>query len=160
TAHGGRPEDAFDLVIPSLPGHGLSDAPTELGWNPGRVGAAWGELMSRLGYTRYVAQGGDQGSGVTDAMERLGPDGLLAVDFNFLSTYPFEVLAAIFGGGPGPEGLFKRVAVAFIASMAEKEKEAFTKVEALFKRGYLAEMIEHPQTIGYAQADSPAGLAA
>jgi len=93
-------------------------------------------------------------------MARLAPDGLLGVHFNFLSAFPLEVLAAVFGGGPGPEGLFKRVAVAIIASRAEKEQAAFTAVEALFKRGYLAEMIEHPQTIGYAQAASPAALAA
>src|SRR5262245_62022532 len=160
TAHGGRAEDAFDVVIPSIPGYGFSAQPTEVGWNPGRVAVAWAELMNRLGYTRYVAQGGDQGAGVTDAMAHLAPDGLLGVHFNFLSALPLEVLAAIFGGGPGPEGLLKRVGVAIIASRAEKEEAAFTAVEALFKRGYLAEMIEHPQTIGYAQADSPAGLAA
>jgi pimeloyl-ACP methyl ester carboxylesterase len=160
TAYGGRAEDAFDLVLPSLPGYGFSAQPTEVGWNPGRVAVAWGVLMNRLGYTRYVAQGGDQGATVTDAMVHLAPDGLLGVHFNFLSALPFEVLAAVFGGGPGPEGLFKRVGVAIVASRAEKEEAAFTAVEALYKRGYLAEMLEHPQTIGYAQADSPAGLAA
>ncbi len=160
TAYGGRAVDAFDLVLPSLPGYGFSAQPTEMGWNPGRVAQAWAELMKRLGYTRYVAQGGDIGANVTDAMARLAPNGLLGVHFNFLSTFPLEVLAAIFGGGPGPEGLFKRIAVAVIASRAEKEQAAFTAVEALFKRGYLAEMIEHPQTIGYAQAASPAGLVA
>jgi len=160
TAYGGRAEDAFDLVLPSLPGYGFSAQPTEAGWNPSRVANAWGMLMNRLGYTRYVAQGGDQGANVTDAMVRLAPDGLLGVHFNFLSALPLEVLAAVFGGGPGPEGLFKRIGVAIVASRAEKEAAAFTAVEALFKRGYLAEMIEHPQSIGYAQADSPAGLAA
>jgi len=160
TAYGGSAADAFDLVIPSLPGYGFSAQPTEFGWNPGRVAAAWGVLMNRLGYTRYVAQGGDQGANVTDAMAHLAPDGLLGVHFNFLSALPFEVLAAIFGGGPGPEGLFKRVGVAIIASRAEKEEAAFTAVEALYKRGYLVEMLEHPQTTGYAQADSPAALAA
>jgi pimeloyl-ACP methyl ester carboxylesterase len=160
TAYGGRAEDAFDLVLPSLPGYGFSDEPAEVGWHPGRVALAWAELMKRLGYTRYVAQGGDIGANVTDAMARLAPNGLIGVHFNFLSALPLEVLAAVFGGGPGPEGLFKRVAVAIIASRAEKEEAAFTAVEALFKRGYLAEMIEHPQTIGYAQAASPAGLVA
>jgi pimeloyl-ACP methyl ester carboxylesterase len=160
TAYGGRAEDAFDLVLPSLPGYGFSDEPAEVGWHPGRVALAWAELMKRLGYTRYVAQGGDIGANVTDAMARLAPNGLLGVHFNFLSALPLEVLAAVFGGGPGPEGLFKRVVVAIVASRAEKEQAAFTAVEALFKRGYLAEMIEHPQTIGYAQAASPAGLAA
>src|SRR5690242_1659812 len=79
TAHGGSAEDAFDLVLPSLPGYGFSAAPTEVGWDPGRVARAWGELMSRLGYTRYVAQGGDIGASVTDAMGRLAPDGLLGI---------------------------------------------------------------------------------
>src|SRR5499427_9283068 len=86
TAHGGQAEDAFDLVIPSLPGYGLSDQPTEVGWDPGRAGQACAELMRRLGYTRYVAQGGDQGAGVTDAMGRQAPDGLLGVHFNFLDA--------------------------------------------------------------------------
>src|SRR6185312_5829050 len=90
TAHGGQAEDAFDLVIPSLPGYGFSDQPAEVGWDPGRAGQAWAELMSRLGYTRYVAQGGDQGAGVTDAMGRQAPDGLLGVHFTLLSAAPRE----------------------------------------------------------------------
>src|SRR5207244_12952790 len=91
TAHGGRAEDAFDLVIPSLPGYGFSGEPTDLGWDPGRVARAWVELMSRLGYIRYLAQGGDIGANVTDAMGRMAPEGLLGVHLNFLSAFPTEV---------------------------------------------------------------------
>src|SRR5215211_4032123 len=85
TAHGGTPEDAFHLVLPSLPGYGFSGEPTELGWNVGRVAPAWAELMRRLGYTRYVAQGGDVGAAVTDAMGRQAPEGLLGIHLNFLA---------------------------------------------------------------------------
>ncbi len=160
TAHGGRAEDAFDLVLPSLPGYGFSAVPTAVGWDSGRVARAWAELMNRLGYTRYVAQGGDQGASVTDAMGRQAPEGLLGIHLNLLSAFPTEVLAAIFGGGAAHEGLFKRVAVAVVAARAEKEQAALDQLGALFKRGYLAEMNEHPQTIGYAVTDSPVGLAA
>jgi len=159
TAYGGREEDAFDVVIPSLPGYGFSGQPTEPGWNAGRIAAAWAELMKRLGYTRYVAQGGDQGAGVTDAMGRLAPDGLIGVHFNLLSAFPTEVLAAIFGGEIA-QGLIKRVAVAAVASRADKEHEALQKVGGLFMRGYLVEMLEHAQTIGYALTDTPVGMAA
>src|SRR5215216_2687691 len=86
TAHGGTPEDAFDLVLPSLPGYGFSGEPTELGWGVGRVGHAWAELMRRLGYSRYVAQGGDVGAGVSDAMGRQAPEGLLGIHMNLLVT--------------------------------------------------------------------------
>jgi pimeloyl-ACP methyl ester carboxylesterase len=160
TAHGGDAEDAFDLVIPSLPGYGFSGQPTEVGWDPGRVARAWAELMSRLGYTRYVAQGGDQGASVADAMARLAPDGLLGIHLNFLSAFPTEVGAALFGGLV-PAGLFKRVAIAVIATRAEKkEPAALDALAALFRRGYIVEMPEHPQTIGYALTDTPIGLAA
>ena len=96
TAHGGRAEDAFHLVLPSLPGYGFSGEPTELGWDPGRVAQAWAELMHRLGYTRYVAQGGDVGAAVTDAMGRQAPEGLLGIHTNLLVT--------VLGGGPPPGG--------------------------------------------------------
>jgi pimeloyl-ACP methyl ester carboxylesterase len=158
TAHGGRAEDAFHLVVPSLPGYGYSDEPKEIGWNAGRIGQAWAELMNRLGYTRYVAQGGDQGASVTDAMARQ-PKGLVGIHLNLLSAFPTEVLAAVFGGEIA-QGLFKRVAVAAVASRAEKEHEALEAVEALFMRGYIAEMNTRPQTIGYGSADAPVGLAA
>ena len=160
TAHGGNAEDAFDLVIPSLPGFGFSDQPTVLGWDPGRTARAWGVLMSRLGYDRYVAQGGDIGAGVTDAMGRQAPDGLLGIHLNLLAAYPLDVSAAIFGGLL-PAGLFKRVGIAVLSHHAEKkEPVALDELAALFRRGYFVEMPEHPQTIGYALTDTPVGLAA
>jgi len=145
TAHGGQAEDAFHLVIPSLPGYGFSGQPAEVGWNPGRAGQAWAELMSRLGYPRYVAQGGDQGAGVTDAMGRQAPDGLVGVHFNFLSAAPRELLMAALNLGL----VFSR-----------EDREQFSKFTSIVKRGYIAEMGEHPQTIGYPLVDSPLGLAA
>ena len=160
TAYGGRAEDAFDLVVPSLPGFGFSGQPTELGWDQNRTAKAWAELVSRLGYTRYVAQGGDQGASVTDAMARLAPDGLAGIHLNFLSSFPTDVLAAVFGAG-AVHGLGKRLAVSVLAAHAErKEPAALAGLEAIFKRGYIVEMPEHPQTIGFALADSPVGLAA
>ncbi len=141
TAHGGRAEDAFDLVLPSLPGYGFSAEPTELGWNVGRVAPAWAELMRRLGYTRYVAQGGDVGAAVTDAMGRQAPEGLLGIHVNLLVT--------ILAGGPLP-------------SESEEERAALDATET-FKTdgfGYFLEMATRPQTIGYAQLDSPVALAA
>jgi len=161
TAHGGKAEDAFSLVLPSLPGYGFSGEPTEVGWGPGRIAGAWAELMNRLGYSRYVAQGGDQGASVTDAMARLAPKGLLGIHLNLLSAFPQAVQAAIFGGYfPAPEGLLKRLAVAFVAAGADKEPTAFNAAAAVYRRGYLVEMGEHPQTIGYPLTDSPVGLAA
>jgi pimeloyl-ACP methyl ester carboxylesterase len=140
TAHGGLPTDAFDLVLPSLPGYGFSGEPADLGWNVGRVARAWAELMHRLGYTRYVAQGGDVGAAVTDAMGRQAPPGLLGIHMNLLVT----VLA-----GPQP---------------AESEQErAATAQLATFKEsgfGYFLEMATRPQTIGYALLDSPVAMAA
>jgi pimeloyl-ACP methyl ester carboxylesterase len=140
TAHGGRAEDAFDLVLPSLPGYGFSREPTEVGWNAGRVAQAWAELMHRLGYTRYVAQGGDVGAAVTDAMGRQAPEGLLGIHMNLLVT----VLA-----GPQP---------------AESEQErAAAEQLATFREsgfGYFLEMATRPQTISYALLDSPVALAA
>jgi len=160
TAHGGGAEDAFDLVLPSLPGYGFSGQPTELGWDPVRVAQAWAELMNRLGYTRYVAQGGDQGASVTDAMARQAPDGLLGIHLNWLSAFPQEVGAALFGGLI-PAGIFKRVVITVLGAQAKKkEPEALDALAALFRRGYFVEMPEHPQTIGYALTDTPVGLAA
>jgi pimeloyl-ACP methyl ester carboxylesterase len=160
TARGGSADDAFDLVLPSLPGYGFSDQPAEIGWDPARVARAWAELMSRLGYSQYVAQGGDQGASVTDAMGRLAPDGLLGIHLNLLTAFPTDVGAAIFGGLI-PAGLFKRVAIAVLGHRAEKKDPAtLDAVAAVFKRGYFVEMPEHPQTIGYALTDTPAGQAA
>src|SRR5215831_18426105 len=136
TAHGGSAEDAFDLVLPSIPGYGFSGEPMESGWGPDRIARAWAELMARLGYTRYVAQGGDQGANVTDAMGRLAPKGLVGVHYNLLGSIPPAVLAGIFGGSiPAPEGLLKRLAVAFVSAGADKEPMAFNQVAAIFKRG-------------------------
>jgi pimeloyl-ACP methyl ester carboxylesterase len=144
-AHGGSIDDAFDVVIPSIPGYGFSSQPTEAGWDSARIGAAWAELMSRLGYSRYVAQGGDQGAGVTDAMGRQAPDGLLGVHFNFLDAIPKELLTA---------GFTPRIA------FSHEERDQLGKVVGVFMRGYISEMGEHPQTIGYSLLDSPIGLAA
>jgi pimeloyl-ACP methyl ester carboxylesterase len=145
TTHGGDAEDAFDVVIPSLPGYGFSDQPREVGWDPGRIAAAWAELMRRLGYTRYVAQGGDQGAGVTDAMGRQAPDGLIGMHFNFLDAVPKELLMA---------------ALNFRLAFSAEDRAELGKVVGIFMRGYIAEMGEHPQTIGYPLLDSPIGLAA
>jgi pimeloyl-ACP methyl ester carboxylesterase len=145
TAHGGNAEDAFHVVIPSIPGYGFSSQPTEVGWDSGRIAAAWAKLMSRLGYTRYVAQGGDQGAGVTDAMGRQAPEGLLGVHFNFLDAVPKELLMAALN-----------IRLAF----SHDDREQLGKVIAIFMRGYISEMGEHPQTIGYSLLDSPVGLAA
>jgi pimeloyl-ACP methyl ester carboxylesterase len=144
-AHGGDPADAFHLVIPSIPGYGFSSQPTEVGWNSARIGKAWAELMGRLGYTRYVAQGGDQGSGVTDAMGRQAPEGLLGLHFNFLDAIPKELLTA---------PLTPRIV------FSHDEREQLGKVVGIFMRGYISEMGEHPQTIGYPLVDSPVALAA
>jgi pimeloyl-ACP methyl ester carboxylesterase len=147
TAHGGSAEDAFHLVVPSLPGYGFSDEPAEVGWDPGHVAQAWAELMSRLGYDRYVAQGGDVGAAVTDTMAIQAPDGLAGIHLNFLRRPPLPVAAAVFGGAPEPEGL------------TEEERAAFEPLRAQFRKGYIAEQGQSPQTIGYSLSDSPAGLA-
>jgi pimeloyl-ACP methyl ester carboxylesterase len=147
TAHGGSAEGAFDLVVPSLPGYGFSDEPTSVGWDPGRVAQAWAELMNCLGYERYVAQGGDVGAAVTDTMAIHAPDGLAGIHLNFLRRPPLEIAAAIFGVGPEPE-------------LSEEERAAFDPFKAQFRKGYIAEQGQSPQTIGYSLTDSPAGLAA
>jgi pimeloyl-ACP methyl ester carboxylesterase len=141
TAHGGSAEDAFHLVIPSLPGYGLSAEPTEVGWDPGRVARAWAELMHRLGYTRYVAQGGDVGAFVTDQMGRQSPEGLLGVHLNLLQT-------ALLGGSPPAESEKERAALDALATFNTSG------------RGYFIEQATRPQTIGYALVDSPVALAA
>ena len=162
TAHGGSAEDAFDLVLPSLPGYGFSDEPKEVGWDPARIARAWGELMNRLDYTSYVAQGGDQGASVTDAMARQEADGLIGIHLNLLSAFPLDVLAAVFAGTAPPPGLVKKLAVAVLSAHAERKESAAVHAvaAALTKRGYIVEMPEHPQTIGYALTDTPIGLAA
>lgn len=150
TAHGGRAEDAFDLVLPSMPGYGFSGKPTGTGWDPDRIARAWAVLMKRLGYTRYVAQGGDWGAPISSAMARQTPAGLLGIHINLPAAVPPEVGAALAVGGPAPAGL------------SEKEHSAFDSLDTFYKkyRAYSVMMATRPQTIGYALTDSPAGLAA
>jgi pimeloyl-ACP methyl ester carboxylesterase len=140
TAHGGRPEDAFDLILPSIPGYGFSGEPVEVGWDLGRTARAWAELMRRLGYTRYVAQGGDVGAGVSDAMGRQAPDGLIGIHTNLL-------VPALSGAMPTDTDE-ERAAAAQIATFGQSGN------------GYFVEMATRPQTIGYALLDSPVALAA
>jgi pimeloyl-ACP methyl ester carboxylesterase len=140
TAHGGQAEDAFHLVLPSLPGYGFSSEPAELGWNVGRVAQAWAVLMERLGYTRYVAQGGDVGAAVTDTMGRQAPNGLLGIHMNLLVT--------VLGAPPPAESEQERAAADQLATFRE---DGF---------GYFLEMATRPQTIGYALLDSPVAMAA
>jgi pimeloyl-ACP methyl ester carboxylesterase len=142
TAHGGRAEDAFHLVLPSLPGYGFSGEPTELGWNVGRVAQAWAELMRRLGYTSYVAQGGDVGAAVTDAMARQAPEGLLGIHTNLLAP---------------------ALAIGDQLPVESEEERAAHDATATFRQsgfGYFLEMATRPQTVGYAMLDSPVALAA
>jgi pimeloyl-ACP methyl ester carboxylesterase len=141
TAHGGHPEDAFDLVLPSVPGYGFSSEPTELGWYAGRVAEAWPKLMHRLGYTRYVAQGGDVGAAVTDAMGRHAPEGLLGIHTN--------LFVPGLAGGDFPK--------------ETEEERAAAEAGATFRAtgfGYFLEQTTRPETIGYALLDSPVALAA
>jgi pimeloyl-ACP methyl ester carboxylesterase len=150
TAHGGSPEDAFDVVIPSVPGYGFSGKPTVTGWDPDHIARAWAELMQRLGYTRYVAQGGDWGTPISSAMARQSAAGLLGIHINLPATVPPEVAAAL-TGGPVPAGL------------SEKERSAVDALMAYSKNGnsaYFTIMTARPQTVGYGATDSPAGLAA
>jgi len=149
TAHGGRAQDAFEVVIPSMPGYGFSSKPTGTGWNPDRIARAWAELMHRLGYTRYVAQGGDWGSPVSSAMARQAAAGLLGIHINLPATVPADGAAVLASGGPAPAGL------------SEKERAAFDSLDTFYKmrRAYAAMMGTRPQVIGQALTDSPAGLA-
>jgi pimeloyl-ACP methyl ester carboxylesterase len=142
TAHGGRAEEAFHLVVPSLPGYGFTSEPTEIGWNVGRIAHAWAELMRRLGYSRFVAQGGDVGAAVTDNMGRQAPEGLVGIHMNLL-------LAGLAGGYPSD-------------NPAEEERAALDAINTFLTSGraYLIEQNTRPQTIGYALLDSPVALAA
>jgi pimeloyl-ACP methyl ester carboxylesterase len=151
TAHGGRAEDAFDIVIPSVPGFGFSGRPTGTGWGPDRIAQTWAELMKRLGYTRYVAQGGDWGSPISNSMGRQAPKGLLGIHVNLPGTVPPEVGAVLPVGGPPPAGL------------SQKERAVFDALIAYAKAGnpaYVTMMTARPQNVGYGITDSPAGLAA
>ena len=148
-AHGGTAADAFDVVIPSLPGYGFSGKPTATGWDPARIAKAWVELMSRLGYTRYVAQGGDWGNAVTEQMALLTPPGLLAIHTNMPATVPDDIANALNDGNPPPAGL------------SPDEKHAYDQLDSFYKHGlgYAEEMANRPQTL-YGIQDSPIGLAA
>ena len=148
TAHGGSATDAFHVVIPSMPGYGFSGKPTGPGWGPERMARAWAELMTRLGYRRYVAQGGDWGAFVVDQMGLQAPAGLLAIHTNMPATVPADVNAAALAGGPPPGGLSAEERRAF-----EQLIRTFTQVD------YAKYMASRPQTL-YGIADSPVGLAA
>jgi pimeloyl-ACP methyl ester carboxylesterase len=150
TAHGGSAADAFDVIIPSLPGYGFSGKPAGTGWDPDRIARAWAELMRRLGYARYVAQGGDWGTPISSAMARQAAAGLLGVHINLPATVPPEVAAAL-GGGPVPAGL------------SDKERAVLDALMTSGKNGnlaYFTMMTARPQTVGYGATDSPSGLAA
>src|SRR4051794_29548393 len=148
TAHGGKPEDAFDVVIPSMPGYGFSGKPTTTGWDPQHIARAWVVLMKRLGYVKFVAQGGDWGDAVTEQMAVLAPPELLGIHTNMPATVPPDVAKALAAAGPAPEGL------------SADEKHAYEQLDFFYKHGlaYAQEMANKPQTL-YALADSPVGLA-
>ena len=149
TAHGGNASDAFHLVIPSIPGFGFSGKPTTTGWDPARMAHAWVALMNRLGYSRFVAQGGDWGAMITDVMATQAPPELLGIHLNWVFAVPPDINAAAFTGMPAPEGL------------SADEKRAYEQLDVFYKKGlgYALEMANRPQTL-YALADSPVGLAA
>ena len=162
-SYGARAEDAFDLVVPSIPGFGFSAKPQATGWNPERIASAWIELMKRLGYTRYVAQGGDWGALVTDVMARHAPEGLVGIHVttllgaierpptpNMQTAVPPEVASALKNGGPAPAGLSAEETIAFDAA----------RYFATYGSGFRAQQGTRPQTLGYSLADSPVGLAA
>lgn len=149
TAHGGSAADAFDVVIPSLPGYGYSEKPSQTGWDPQRIARAWITLMQRLGYTKYVAQGGDWGNAITEQMALLAPPQLLGIHTNMPATVPDDIAKALASGGPAPAGL------------AWDEKFAYEQLDDFYKHGlgYAQEMAGRPQTL-YGLVDSPIGLAA
>lgn len=148
TAHGGNASDSFDVVIPSLPGYGFSGKPTDLGWAPARIARAWTVLMKRLGYTRYVAQGGDWGDAVTEQMAVQAPPGLIGIHTNMPGAVPPAIERALHSGGPAPSGL------------SPDEQRAYDQLDFFYKHGlaYAEEMSNRPQTL-YGIEDSPIGLA-
>jgi pimeloyl-ACP methyl ester carboxylesterase len=150
TAHGGTAGDAFHLVLPSIPGFGFSGKPTETGWGSDHIGRAWGVLMRRLGYDRYVSQGGDCGSVISQRMALQKVPGLIGIHVNMPGTVPTEIAAILTAGGPAPSDL------------TEKESAAFDALDTFYKdsSAYAAMMVTRPQTIGYSLVDSPVGLAA
>jgi pimeloyl-ACP methyl ester carboxylesterase len=149
TAYGGKAEDAFDVVIPSLPGYGFSGKPTATGWDPIRIARAWIVLMKRLGYTKFVAQGGDWGNAVTEQMALLAPPELIGIHTNMPATVPPDIDKAAFAGVPAPSGL------------SDEEKHAYDQLAFFYKHGlgYANEMANRPQTL-YGIGDSPVGMAA
>jgi pimeloyl-ACP methyl ester carboxylesterase len=149
TAHGGSAADAFHVVIPSMPGYGFSGKPTSTGWGPERMGRAWAELMNRLGYTRYVAQGGDWGAFVVDQMGLQAPGGLLAIHTNYPGAVPADVYEVLLAAGPAPSGL------------SAEERRAYEQLDTTLQQkvAYAKYMAARPQTL-YGIADSPVGLAA
>lgn len=149
-SHGGDAGDAFDLILPSIPGFGFSGKPAAPGWGPDRIARAWSQLMARLGITRYVAQGGDWGAPIASAMARQEAPGLLGIHLNLPATVPPEVVTALRAGERAPDDL------------TDEERSAFEALKTFFSkyRGYAAVMGTRPQTVGYAVVDSPAGLAA
>jgi pimeloyl-ACP methyl ester carboxylesterase len=150
TAYGGKAEDAFDVVIPSLPGFGFSGKPTSTGWDSDHIARAWGELMNRLGYKKFVSQGGDCGSVISQRMAIQHIPGLLAIHINMPATVPAEIATHLTNGDNAPAGL------------SVKEKTAYESLNDFYKNncGYSAMMVTRPQTVGYALADSPVGQAA
>jgi len=149
TAYGGKAEDAFDVVIPSLPGYGFSGKPTTTGWDPIRIARAWIVLMKRLGYTKFVAQGGDWGNAVTEQMALLAPPELIGIHTNMPAAVPPDIDKAAFAGAPAPSGL------------SDEEKQAYDQLAFFYKHGlgYANEMANRPQTL-YGVGDSPVGMAA
>jgi pimeloyl-ACP methyl ester carboxylesterase len=149
TEHGGSASDAFDVVIPSLPGYGFSGKPAATGWGPDRIARAWALLMERLGYARYVAQGGDWGTAISATMARQAPKGLVGIHVNFAQMVPLDMLGHIRTGDPAP------------AELSDAERRAYGQVAfATYRRGYGVIQGTRPQTIGYSLADTPVGLAA
>jgi pimeloyl-ACP methyl ester carboxylesterase len=149
-AYGGNAADAFDLVLPSMPGYGFSGKPQTTGWGPDHIARAWAELMKRLGYNHYVSQGGDWGAVVSDKMAEQKPPGLLGIHVNMPATVPPAIATLLTAGAPAP------------ATLSAAEKKAYEGMADLYKNGsgYAGEMVSRPQTVGYSLADSPIGLAA
>lgn len=149
TAHGGSASDAFDVVVPSIPGYGYSGKPTTTGWGPDRIARAWVTLMKRLGYTKFVAQGGDWGAVITDLMGVQAPPELLGIHTNMPGIFPTDIDQAAFSGAPAPSGL------------SADEKVAYERLQSVYQKGiaYGFQMGLRPQTL-YGIADSPVGLAA
>jgi pimeloyl-ACP methyl ester carboxylesterase len=150
TAHGGKADDAFHLVIPSIPGFGFSAKPTKLGWGSDHIGRAWSILMRRLGYDSYVSQGGDCGSVISQRMTLQHVPGLLAIHLNMPAVVPADIAKVLAAGDPAP------------ASLSARERGAFDQLEAFYRdnSAYAAMMNTRPQTIGYSLVDSPVGMAA